>query len=381
MKVHLIKRPKKLTDGRRVYYWTLRWHDKRGRYRYQSIGRVGRVTRAEAMAAKDKLIVAIGTGKARQERPSRMILSAFFAFHEAQFAHGMRPTTVIEWRNAGRHAIDALTDKPLEEVTWADVAEIRGHMDRLGKSEATICKTLRMLKALLGRAVKRNMIIENPFAGEYMGEKVVKAKRIFSPAEIDAMIEAAPSLMWQALIQLAITSGLRKSELLHLRWDEDVDLDGGTVRVQGRRAGPPILAWEPKTARSTRTVPIPAATVELLMRLQAQADASPYLFVGFDRLAAIDFRMKAGKLRPNYELVNNFTRTFHEIQGAAVATPRGCFHDLRKTFGTRAVSAGVSMHELRDYMGHSSIETTADYYTAIEDSAADRLRAVFAKAS
>ena len=56
-KVHLIKRPKTLTGGKRAHYWTLRWHDKRGRYRYQSIGRVGRVTRAEAMAAKDNGIV------------------------------------------------------------------------------------------------------------------------------------------------------------------------------------------------------------------------------------------------------------------------------------------------------------------------------------
>ena len=309
-KVHLLKRPTKLPSGRRVQYWTLRWSDRRGRQRYKSIGRVGKVTRSEAESAKRQMIIALGTGKARQDKPCRLTPSQFLDFPETAFGHGMRATTLIEWRNAGRHAIDALTDKPLEEVTWADVAEIRGHMDRLGKSEATIYKTLRMLKALLGRAVKRHMIVENPFAGEYMGEKVVKTKRIFSPAEIDAMIEAAPSLMWQALIQLAVTSGLRKSELLHLRWEEDVDLDACTVRVQGRRGGPSILAWEPKTARSTRTVPLPLATVDLLRRLKIKSGGSPYLFIDLNRLAVIDARMSAGKLRPNFDLINNFTRRF-----------------------------------------------------------------------
>lgn len=389
MKVHLIKRPKTLTNGKRTHYWTLRWSDKRGRSRYQSIGRVGRVTKAEAMAAKDRLIVAIGTGKARQERPSRMILSQFCAFHEQQFGQGMRPTTLIEWRNAGKHAVDALSDKPLEEVTWADVAEIRGHLDRLGKSEATICKTLRMLKAMLGRAVKRNMIIENPFAGEYMGENVKKAKRIYSEAEVDAMVEAAPALMWEVLIKLAATSGLRKSELLHLRW---VDFDAGasTVRVEEHHSGRyvvserdvPILPWQPKTKRSTRTVPIPPATVSLLLRLKMQSDGSPYLFINLNRLVVIDDKMKADKLRPNFDLINNFTRRFDEIQTTAKANrPRGCFHDLRKTFATRAAGSGVPMHELQAHLGHSSITTTAEYYTAIEDSAADRLRKVFARAS
>ncbi len=141
-KVHLIKRPKTLTGGKRTHYWTLRWSDKRGRSRYQSLGRVGRVTRAEAMAAKDRLIVAIGTGKARQERPSRMTLSQFVEFHETRFGQGKRPTTLIEWRISGKHAIDALSDKPLEEITWSDAGEIRSHLQQLGRSGATIRKTL-----------------------------------------------------------------------------------------------------------------------------------------------------------------------------------------------------------------------------------------------
>ena len=393
-KVYLTRRPTKLPSGKRVSYWTLKYFDKQGKTRWKSVGRVGKVTRAVATAAKRNLIVDLGNGKVRQDKPCRMTLSQFVEFHEQQFGHGKRPTTLIEWRISVGHAVKALGDKPLEEVTWADIAEIRGHMDRLKRSEATICKTLRTLRAMLGRAAKRGMILENPFAGERLGEKVTRPKRIFGQAEVDAMLDAAPSLMWKALIQLGITSGLRKSELLHLRWT-DFDPDVGTVRVEEHHAGRyavsgrdvPILAWQPKTKRSTRTVPIPPATVDLLHRLKVKSGGSPYLFVDLDRLAALDARAKVGKLRANYELVNNFTRTFDEIQDAARCQlaadnwPHGCFHDLRKTFATRAAVSGVPMHELQAHLGHSSITTTAEYYTAIEDSAADRLRAVFARAS
>ena len=79
------------------------------------------------------------------------------------------------------------------------------------------------------------------------------------------------------------------------------------------------------------------------------------------------------------------TRQFDVIQDAAKAKlgvdnwSHGCFHDLRKTFATRAAANGVPMHELQAHLGHSSITTTAEYYNDVEKSAADRLRKVFAE--
>ncbi|MEE8156102.1 MAG: tyrosine-type recombinase/integrase [Phycisphaerales bacterium] len=146
----------------------------------------------------------------------------------------------------------------------------------------------------------------------------------------------------------------------------------------------PILAWQPKTKRSTRTVPIPPQTVLILLRLQRKSDESPYIFLSVNRLQAIDAKAKAGKLRPNFDLICNFSRAFDAIQDAAKAHlevenwPHGCWHDLRKTMASRAAANGVPMHELQAHLGHSSIVTTAEFYTDVEKSAADRLRKVFA---
>ncbi len=388
-KVYLTKRLVKLPSGKRVQYWTLKWYNRRGRARWKSVGRMGKVSRASAEAAKRQMIVALSNGKVRQDKPSQMTLGEFIDFHEQTFGHGKKPTTLIEWRIAGKHAVEALGDKLLDEVVWSDAGEIRADLDREGRSQATIRKTLSMFRAMLGRAVKRGMLPENPLADEELGPPISRPKRIFSHAELDAMIEVA-EVWWKAAITLAHTSGLRRAELLHLRWS-DFDTRAGMVRVEEHHKGRyvaaghdvPILAWQPKTKRSTRTVAIPPSTVAALLRLKMQADGSPYIFLSVKRLLAIDAKARVGKLHPCYELVNNFARQFDAIQKAAQAKlgvanwSHGCFHDLRKTFATRCAANGVPMHELQAHLGHSSITTTAEYYTEVERSAVDRLRKVF----
>ncbi len=96
-------------------------------------------------------------------------------------------------------------------------------------------------------------------------------------------------------------------------------------------------------------------------------------------------KANAGKLHPCYELVNNFIRQFDDMQDAARAKLgvdnwfHSCFRDIRKTVATRCAANGVPMHELQAHLGHSSVTTTAEYYTDVERSAADRLRKVFAE--
>lgn len=390
--VILIRRPKTLPSGKRVKYWTLRWPNKQGGHCHESLGRMDKVPAADAKAALKQKILDLGMGKARQEKRTKMKLSEFITFHETQFGRGKRPTTLVEWRTAGNHAVKAIGDKLLDDIAWTDAGEIRAHLESQGRSQATIRKTLSMLKAMLGRAAKRGMIVENPLADEQLGAPISRPKRIYSAVELDAMIEVAASLWWEAAITLAHTSGLRRGEQFNLRW-ADFDAGAGTVRVEEHHqsryvAGGndvPILAWKPKTKKSTRTVPIPPQTVLMLLRLQRKSDDSPYIFLSIKRLLAIDAKAKAEKLRPNFDLICNFSRAFDTIQDAAKVHlevdnwPHGCWHDLRKTMATRAAANGVPMHELQAHLGHSSIVTTAEHYTDVEKSAADRLRSVFAE--
>ncbi|MBT8486058.1 MAG: site-specific integrase [Phycisphaerales bacterium] len=268
---------------------------------------------------------------------------------------------------------------------------IRGHLEKLGRAGSTQRKTLSSLRAMLNNAVAMEWIQRNPLAGEQLGPPPKKEKRIFTDAEVNAMLAAAPDRWWEALIQLAYTSGLRKSEMLHLRWD-DIDTDAGFVQVQERRdarvkAGMsevPVFAWKPKTKTSARSVPVPPETLSTLLRLNVWAGGSPYVFVPTSRLLHLDRLRREGKLHDHYRILTELNPKFRKIQlDAAAATGKknwriGTLHDLRKTFGSRAAAKGVPMTDLHKHMGHASIATTSENYVQPDEGAAERLRRVFA---
>lgn len=382
--VILIRRPKTLPSGKRVKYYTLRWPSKSGGHCYESLGRTDKTSASDAKAALKQKRLDLGMGKSRQGKATKMKLSEYLKFHQEQFGQDKRPATLVEWQTAGDHAVKALGDKLIADIVWTDAGVIRAYLAKLGRSKATTRKTLTILKALLGRAAKKKIINENPLGDVELGKPIVGSKRIYTEAEIGAMVEVA-DLWWKAAITLAHTSGLRRGELLHLR-QRDFDPQAGTVRVEEHHTDDDmVMAWQPKTEASTRTVPIPPQTVMVLLRLQRRLDGTPYLFLNVNQLRSIDARAKAGKARPDADLVASFNRRFTAIQDKAKAWlgtdnwPRGTWHDLRKTMTTRAAANGVPMTDLQHFLGHSSIKTTAEYYTEVEASAADRLRAVFSE--
>ena len=182
--------------------------------------------------------------------------------------------------------------------------------------------------------------------------------------------------------------------MLHCQW-RDFDFDQGTVTVAAKRAGTftangqtyPVLPWDAKDY-DERSVPLPPATVALLQRLKLKTPGQ-YAFLSLDRLRQIEKHVRPdGSLPPKFDLRPLLLWDFKAIQRRARALlaerrkvqldevdwPLGTLHDLRKTFGTWAASNGVPMHELRVYMGHSDITTTARYYLGVSDDAAEKVR-------
>ena len=182
--------------------------------------------------------------------------------------------------------------------------------------------------------------------------------------------------------------------MMNLRWDEDFDEEKETVRVQARsesvyvtNAGEevPIVAWKPKSQYSVRTVPIPSTTVSALLRYRLLTVGSPYIFISVSRLLTIGAmarRHPLFQIYPSCEICTEFQkiqRDAKELLGVK-NWGRGSLHDLRSTFGSIAAAAGVPMRELQQWMGHSDIRITAAYYVHVQESAGDRLRAVFGEA-
>ncbi|MCZ6735688.1 MAG: site-specific integrase, partial [Planctomycetota bacterium] len=289
-------------------------------------------------------------------------------------------------------------DFDVRRIDHAAVGRIKRHLADRNLAPATICKVIRFLQGAFSRGRKLRLVTANPFDGVQLPKLQAKPVHTYKPHEIDAMIEVAPDLWWEALIRLGYTSGLRFGEMLNLTWS-DVDLDGETVTVQAKRAGTfkvgdrsyPVLGWTSKSYHD-RTVPIPTETMIVLQRLKAKAGGSVYVFLSLARLGQIAALMDrhGGRLRAGYNLAQNSKRRWARIQDAAAARlsegqaepyrwERRTMHDLRRSYGS-VMAHHVPIHELRSLLGHSNIRTTERYYLAVGDDLAARVRSAFAHA-
>lgn len=392
--------------------WMLRWYDSDGKQLGETIGDAGRVnekgkvvsgqmSKREAEAIRRGKQSKLDCGVIRADRPKRMTLAQFIEHDQATIRADVKPSTLVEYQIAGKHAIKAIGgDRPLTQIGWPQVGAVKDRLSTLGRSTATIRKTVATLRAMFNRALKQGLVTSNPFAGQRLPKVQSKQKRIYSREEVACMVEAVSDIWWQVFITLAVTSGLRRSELLHLQW-RDIDLAGGTVTVSAKRAGTfeagsetyPILEWSAKSNHE-RTVPLPDDTLAILQRLQLKTGGSAYVFLSLNRLAAIQRHIRDGKLPAKFNLVNNLNRQFGEIQDRArsilakrcqgkvemIAWPYGCLHDLRRTWCTWTADV-VKMSTLQKWAGHQDIATTATFYCETTEDEAQRVRKALSMAA
>lgn len=177
----------------------------------------------------------------------------------------------------------------------------------------------------------------------------------------------------RALWILLTTTGMREGEALALTWDV-LDLDGGTLRVEDtlhavgksererRKAeGDPDWdrRWErraPKTAKSRRTVTLPAMTVEAL-REHRRRQLEEWLAAGRPGEAGMVFVDLRG--RPIHG--SKLTTLLYLILDR-LGLPRVTVHDLRHSAATIAYAAGVPLEAIADNLGHSTVRVTQDLY-------------------
>ncbi len=178
-----------------------------------------------------------------------------------------------------------------------------------GRQPPTIDKTLAKLRAAFNRGQRLGLVTDNPFAKfKIRNAGRAKVSVIRSREEIRKLKAEAPSAWWRSLIGLWFT-GLRRDEALQLERPQ-IDFEKGEVSINRGNGGSfvhdgttyPILAWEPKTERSCRSVPIAPDTMAVLRQLHQQSNGNVYAFLSLDRLRTIQTRVDAGSWRPDAEL-------------------------------------------------------------------------------
>lgn len=161
-----------------------------------------------------------------------------------------------------------------------------------------------------------------------------------------------------ALWLLAGTTGMRRGELLGLRW-EDLDLDVGVARVRqtvvlvGNR---PAFS-EPKTKRGRRVVPLPPETAASLRALRKMQNEERLRHGHRYEDLGLVFAHSDGRV-----ISPRLLSDWFEHHARTAGLPKIRLHDLRHSFATGALAAGVSLWAVADILGHASTAITDEVY-------------------
>jgi integrase len=203
--------------------------------------------------------------------------------------------------------------------------------------------------------------------------KVAKTRSwtTWSPPEVGSFLASLAKDRLSPLWELAVNSGMRRGELLGMRW-EDVDLAAGTMAVRRARvvAGYEVIESRTKTDRA-RVISLDSGMVAILRdwrrsQLEERMQWGPdYQESGF-----VFTRENGEPLHPD-----RVSKLF-EDHVAKSGLPRIRFHDLRHTWATLALAAGVHPKVVAERLGHASIQITLDTYSHVlpqQDRAAGEL--------
>ena len=185
------------------------------------------------------------------------------------------------------------------------------------------------------------------------------------------------------VIHLAAYYGLRRSEVLGIRWSA-IDFDKGTLSInhkvsEGIEDGKHRIYTEDKlkTKSSFRTLPLIPAMRELLLEQKKKQEEYRKLFKRSYCTDYLDYVCvdEMGKLfHPNY--VTGHFRLLLERYGLRKIR----FHDLRHSCASLLLSQGIAMKQIQDWLGHSTFATTADIYSHLDFSSKQESAAAIAQA-
>lgn len=265
----------------------------------------------------------------------------------------LRPSTIDTYESV----LDRFADQLAPGVMLQDVtaADLQDYIRAPGLSQATKRKRHGQLRVFFNWMLDNDRIQSSPLEDIDRPKKVEKEAAYLKPEEVKQLtrtirvhmettedaVGRTPDLAWlQAMIQVAVCTGLRRGELVSLQW-QDVHLDEGCLYVRHRGE------FRTKNSRERR-VPIRGDAEDVLRGLQLDTDGTPSGYVFTDR--------GGDPIRRN-----RVSKRFKAMAEKAKLDDRIHFHSLRHTTGSWLAMRGVPIQQIQAILGHSKTSITERY--------------------
>ena len=261
------------------------------------------------------------------------------------------------------HIKPTLGNVPLEKLTAMDLQRLYKHLLESGRVECTESRNKpkglsvkmvrninQMISSALNCAVEQRLIPSNPTKGCVLPKLERKEMKILPPESLGTFFEEARRSGVFELYYIDLATGLRRGELLGLKWS-DVDLEKGIIYVRRQilRQNGEVVEAPLKTKNSYRSIAIGADAIKVLKGMEQRDEyvfPSPF----------------GGPMSPDSVL--------HMLQRVLkrAGLERIRFHDLRHTFSVLALQNGVDVKTLSAMLGHYSVGFTLDTYAHVTTS-------------
>jgi integrase len=320
----------------------------------RAVGTRDGLTKTQAEAELRRMMAEVGALRARGERVT--VAEAGEALIAARRSAGRKRSTIEGYESIlGQHVVSFFGSRAVDRIRRPDVEAFAASLERKGLAANSRINTLNLLGATFELAVRRGWAVTNPIRGvdRPRGGAADPDIRYLTMEEVEAVLRAVPDdelgRVEGVLYVAAVMTGMRRGELLGLRWG---DIDWGAKRIRVRRNYVRGEFGPPKSRRSSRSVPL---TDRLAGELQRLYDSAPFQS-DEDLVFAHPHSRKPGTPLDGSKVLKRFKAA---LRRAGVRSLR--FHDLRHTFGTRMAAAGVPMRTLQEWMGHRDFATTLVY--------------------
>ena len=296
----------------------------------------------------------------------------------------VRPSSHQTYRGyINNHIKPNIGNIPLNKLTSLDLQKFykkllgTGRVERIeskkqpkGLSAKTVRNINQIIASALNLAIQEKLIHANPTIGCALPRVEHKEMKTVTAEQLTSFLREAKETGVYEMYYIELATGLRRGELLGLKWD-DIDMNNGTIRVrrQVARIDGEIVEAPLKTKNSYRTVSIGDDAIEVLKEQRKKVGREiEYVFPS----------PNGGPISPDSVL-----NMLHRVLERA-GLPKIRFHDLRHTFATLALQNGVDIKTVSGMLGHFSAGFTLDTYahvtTSAQKEAADTMGNVLSKA-
>src|SRR5262245_21638589 len=342
-----------------------RWHSFQG-------------TKREAQIECAKLIAELQSGASVD--PNKITVAEFLdRFERDWVAVHVSRCSGERYHGALGHVRQHLGDRSLQKLRAADIASLYATMTRSGSAPRTIQVTHVCIHRALGQAKAWGLVRDN------LAETVKPPKApdqetpMLQPAQAAALLDRLDGKPLYLLASLGLGTGMRRSEMLALRW-QDIDLDAGRLTIERsleQTTAGGVKSKSPKTRAGRRTISLPARLVaELRAHWREQQEQRLGMGLGKAPEAAPVFATVDGQhLSPN-----GITKAWPRAM-AEIGMPRVTLHSLRHTHASTLIASGMDVLTVSRRLGHASAVVTLRVYGHLihgtDDRAAQIMDAAF----